>query len=116
MELAYVRREFGREMVLWGNIEASDLENLAERAFTEKVKRALDEGTHRSERAELATKECVTRRRHQGRQSALGVRQVNRDEPPWLRVGQRPEPDGVDGAEDRCGDRHAEGDDGDDDR
>jgi uroporphyrinogen decarboxylase-like protein len=45
MELIDVRRGYGREMVLFGNIESSDLENLSPRAFEAKVVRALREGT-----------------------------------------------------------------------
>jgi len=45
VELAYVRREYGRDMVLFGNLEISDIENLPTEQFSEKVKRALDEGT-----------------------------------------------------------------------
>ena len=45
VELAYVRARYGKEMVLFGNLEASDIENLPTPRFEEKVKRALDEGT-----------------------------------------------------------------------
>jgi hypothetical protein len=45
VELAYVRRRVGRQMVLFGNIEASDLENLPPDRFREKVATALREGT-----------------------------------------------------------------------
>lgn len=45
VELREVRERYGREMVLFGNIEASDIENLPTPRFAEKVKRALDEGT-----------------------------------------------------------------------
>ncbi len=45
VELEYVRRRYGRQMVLFGNIEVSDIENLPTAEFAEKVKRALREGT-----------------------------------------------------------------------
>jgi uroporphyrinogen-III decarboxylase len=45
VELAYVRERYGRQMVLFGNLEASDIENLPTDAFEGKVCRALREGT-----------------------------------------------------------------------
>jgi len=45
MELAELRRQIGRETVLMGNIESSDLENLPPTEFEKKVMRALAEGT-----------------------------------------------------------------------
>jgi hypothetical protein len=45
VSLAYVRERYGRQMTLWGNIEASDLENLPAELFREKVRTALEEGT-----------------------------------------------------------------------
>lgn len=45
MHLAEVRERVGQQMVLFGNLEASDIENLPAQAFREKVLRALDEGT-----------------------------------------------------------------------
>ena len=45
VELADVRRNYGKEMVLFGNLEMNDIEHLPSRQFGEKVKRALDEGT-----------------------------------------------------------------------
>jgi len=45
VELAYVRERYGRQMVLFGNIEASDIVNLKPAEFGKKVARALDEGT-----------------------------------------------------------------------
>lgn len=45
MELAEVRREMGRQTVLFGNIEIADIENLTSAAFEPKVVRALREGT-----------------------------------------------------------------------
>ena len=45
VELKHVRREYGRQMVLFGNIEITDIENLETAQFADKVKRALDEGT-----------------------------------------------------------------------
>ena len=43
--LRYVRQNYGRDMVLFGNLEVSDIEQLPTEQFAEKVKRALEEGT-----------------------------------------------------------------------
>ncbi len=45
MALREVRAQAGRQMVLFGNLEASDIENLAPKDFEVKVRRALEEGT-----------------------------------------------------------------------
>jgi len=45
MELAKLRSDYGRDMVLLGNIESSDIENLPAAAFEKKVVKALTEGT-----------------------------------------------------------------------
>jgi hypothetical protein len=45
VELAYVRQHYGKDMVLFGNLEASDIENLPEAQFRERIKRAIAEGT-----------------------------------------------------------------------
>ncbi len=45
MQLEDVRRTYGQNMVLFGNIEASDLETLPPAQFEKKVVRALREGT-----------------------------------------------------------------------
>ena len=45
VSLAYVRGKYGRQMALFGNIEATDLENLPAKQFREKVATALREGT-----------------------------------------------------------------------
>lgn len=45
VSLAHVRERVGRDMVLFGNLEANDIENLPTDRFAEKVKRALNEGT-----------------------------------------------------------------------
>ncbi len=45
VSLAEVRREVGREMVLFGNLEASDIENMQPAEFERVVVRALREGT-----------------------------------------------------------------------
>ncbi len=50
VELAYVREHYGKNMVLFGNLEASDIENLPTVQFAENVKRALAEGTSGSGR------------------------------------------------------------------
>ncbi|MBN2216529.1 MAG: hypothetical protein JW719_04050 [Pirellulales bacterium] len=45
VELIDVRAKYGRQMVLFGNLEAADLENLSPEAFREKVAVALAQGT-----------------------------------------------------------------------
>jgi len=45
VELAYVREKYGAQLVLFGNIEACDIENLPTPQFRDKIRRALDEGT-----------------------------------------------------------------------
>jgi hypothetical protein len=45
MALWEVRERVGQQMVLFGNLEASDLENLPEEEFQEMIRRALREGT-----------------------------------------------------------------------
>ncbi len=43
--MAYVRERYGDRLVLFGNLEASDLETLPTEQFAEKIRTALDEGT-----------------------------------------------------------------------
>ena len=50
VELAWVRQNHGRDMVLFGNIEISDIENLPTPDFRGKVVRAIKEGTSGSGR------------------------------------------------------------------
>jgi len=45
VELSYVRRKYGRQIVLFGNIEITDIENLPTVEFEQKVAKALREGT-----------------------------------------------------------------------
>lgn len=45
VELSYVRREYGKNLVLFGNIEVSDIENLPPPEFEKVVAKALREGT-----------------------------------------------------------------------
>ena len=45
VRLRDVRRRHGRQMVLFGNLESSDLENLPPRTFRQEVATALAEGT-----------------------------------------------------------------------
>ncbi len=45
MELREVRARYGRDLVLFGNLEVSEIELLAPDLFAEKVARALEEGT-----------------------------------------------------------------------
>ena len=45
VQLSAVRQKYGRQLVLFGNLEIADIENLPTDQFAEKVKRALDEGT-----------------------------------------------------------------------
>ena len=50
VELSYVRERYGKDMVLFGNLEITDIENLPTEQLAEKVKRALEEGTSGSGR------------------------------------------------------------------
>ncbi len=45
VELLEVRRQYGRQMVLFGNLEIADLENLPSERFADQIRRALDQGT-----------------------------------------------------------------------
>ena len=45
VELAYVRREYGRELTLFGNIEVTDIENLPPEPFERVVAASLRDGT-----------------------------------------------------------------------
>lgn len=45
VELSYVRERYGRQLVLFGNLEISDIENLPTPDFERKVWQALREGT-----------------------------------------------------------------------
>ncbi len=45
VELSYVRKHYGKDMVLFGNIEACWIENMESEKFRLKVRQALDEGT-----------------------------------------------------------------------
>jgi len=45
MQLGVVRARYGEQMVLFGNLEASDLENLPAEEFRKKISQALKEGT-----------------------------------------------------------------------
>lgn len=44
VELSYVRKQYGRQMVLFGNLEVSDIENMPTPAFSKRVARSLREG------------------------------------------------------------------------
>ena len=50
IQLAEVRQRVGQQMVLFGNLESSDLENLPAEDFRVLVQRAIDEGTRGSGR------------------------------------------------------------------
>lgn len=45
VELEYVRENYGRNMVLFGNLEITDIENLEPSEFEKKVRAALEQGT-----------------------------------------------------------------------
>lgn len=45
IQLSDVRKRVGRDLVLFGNLEMSDIENLPTERFKEKVRQALDQGT-----------------------------------------------------------------------
>jgi hypothetical protein len=46
VELAYVRREYGKDLVLFGNIELADIENMEPVEFEKTVEKSLKDGTH----------------------------------------------------------------------
>jgi Uroporphyrinogen decarboxylase (URO-D) len=50
VELSYVRERYGKDLVLFGNLEISEIECMPTEQFAEKVKRALEEGTSGSGR------------------------------------------------------------------
>jgi len=45
VELSYVRREYGRDLALFGNVEVSDIENMPPREFERVVANSLRDGT-----------------------------------------------------------------------
>jgi len=45
MELSEVRQRYGEQLVLFGNLEISDIENLPTAEFERKVRAALEQGT-----------------------------------------------------------------------
>jgi uroporphyrinogen-III decarboxylase len=45
VELEYVRREYGRELVLFGNLELVDIENMEPTEFEKVVEKTLEDGT-----------------------------------------------------------------------
>ncbi len=45
VELEYVRREYGRELVLFGNLEIADIENMEPSEFKKVVEKTLEDGT-----------------------------------------------------------------------
>jgi uroporphyrinogen-III decarboxylase len=45
VQLRDVRERYGKDMVLFGNLEVSDIENLPAPQFADRVKQALEEGT-----------------------------------------------------------------------
>lgn len=45
VELSFVREKVGKQMVLFGNLEASDIENLPTPEFEKKIRKAIREGT-----------------------------------------------------------------------
>jgi len=42
--LGWLREKYGRQMVLFGNIEISDIENMPEKMFREIVKKSIADG------------------------------------------------------------------------
>lgn len=50
IELGYVREKYGDRLVLFGNLECADIENLPTPEFEKKIRRALNEGTSGSGR------------------------------------------------------------------
>jgi uroporphyrinogen-III decarboxylase len=45
VELKYVRRKYGKQLVLFGNIEITDIENMPDELFRSVVKQAIADGT-----------------------------------------------------------------------
>ncbi len=45
VELGYLRKEYGKQLVLFGNIEVSAIENMPEKMFREVVRKSISEGT-----------------------------------------------------------------------
>ena len=45
VEMSYVRKNYGKQLVLFGNLEISDIENMPTELFAKKVTTALREGT-----------------------------------------------------------------------
>ena len=45
VELSYVRRKYGKQLTLFGNLEVSDIESMPTKKFAQKVQIALREGT-----------------------------------------------------------------------
>lgn len=45
VELRYVRERYGKQMVLFGNLEIADIENMPTPLFEKKVRQAIEEGT-----------------------------------------------------------------------
>jgi len=45
VELSYVRKKYGHQLVLFGNLEASDIENLSADEMKQKTIQAIEEGT-----------------------------------------------------------------------
>ena len=45
VSLKYVKKNYGKDLVLFGNLEVSDIENLSTDQFEEKVYKSLNEGT-----------------------------------------------------------------------
>jgi len=45
VELSFVREKYGKQLVPFGNIEVSDIENLSPEEFEKKVRAALEQGT-----------------------------------------------------------------------
>jgi hypothetical protein len=45
VELEYVRQKYGQQMVLFGNLEISDIENMPSEKFRQLVRRSIKAGT-----------------------------------------------------------------------
>lgn len=54
VDLAFVRAEYGKDLVCFGNIEVADIENLPAEAFAKVVDKTLDEGTRHTRRGFVA--------------------------------------------------------------
>lgn len=78
VDLAYVREKYGDRLVLFGNIECADIENLPAPEFEKKIRRALDEGTSGPGRGFVLMPSASPYGRVLGRQAVLNYQAMVR--------------------------------------